>query len=180
MGTGPGPVVQDRWSKTGGPEQVVQDRWSRTSGSGRAVWDECSRTSGTGQVLQDDWSRISALRHVVQDECFRTNSPGQAKKAKWGAAAPLPSLRPSALILSPCRYMFRSWPEESAAHWAGSDEPSEGGGAGGGTAGGGLPLNFQHRSVQDGMSDRFQPPPAHYVHAEGGPAQLNSSSEREN
>lgn len=100
---------------------------------------------------------------LVQDKWFRTSGSG-----------------PSALILSPCRHMFRSWPEESAAHWAGSDEPSEGGGAGGGTAGGGLPLNFQHRSVQDGMSDLFQPPPAHSVHAEGGPAQLNSSSERAN
>nr|XP_046185960.1 pre-B-cell leukemia transcription factor 1-like isoform X2 [Oncorhynchus gorbuscha] len=39
----------------------------------------------------------------------------------------------------------RCWPEESPAHWGGSDDPAEGGGAGGGTAGGGLPLNFQHR-----------------------------------
>ncbi|KAM9745413.1 pre-B-cell leukemia transcription factor 4 isoform 3-T3 [Menidia menidia] len=39
----------------------------------------------------------------------------------------------------------RCWPEESPAHWGGSDDPSEGGRAGGGMAGGGLPLNFQHR-----------------------------------
>ncbi|XP_045570901.1 pre-B-cell leukemia transcription factor 4 isoform X2 [Salmo salar] len=39
----------------------------------------------------------------------------------------------------------RCWPEESPAHWGGSDDPTEGGEAGGGTAGGGLPLNFQHR-----------------------------------
>lgn len=63
---------------------------------------------------------------------------------------------PSALILSPCRHMFRCWPEESPAHWGGSDDPTEGGRAGGGMAGGGLPLNFQHRLVQDGMSS-FSP-----------------------
>lgn len=111
----------------------------------------------------------------------RTSGPGhvpQPKTEKLGVAVPLPAHCPPALILSPCRHMFRSWPEESAAQWAGSDEPSEGGRAGGGTAGGGLPLNFQHRSVQDGMSDLFQPPPAHSLHAEGGPAQLKSSSER--
>lgn len=68
-------------------------------------------------------------------------------------------LESAALILSPCRHMFRSWPEESATHWGGSDQPSEGGAAGGGTAGGGLPLDFQHRSVRDGMSDRSPPPP---------------------
>ncbi|KAK1878363.1 Pre-B-cell leukemia transcription factor 1 [Dissostichus eleginoides] len=39
----------------------------------------------------------------------------------------------------------RCWPEESPAHWGGSDDPTEGGRAGGGMAGGGLPLNFQHR-----------------------------------
>uniref|UniRef100_A0A673WID7 Pre-B-cell leukemia transcription factor 4 n=1 Tax=Salmo trutta TaxID=8032 RepID=A0A673WID7_SALTR len=49
------------------------------------------------------------------------------------------------LTLSPCYPISRCWPEESPAHWGGSDDPAEGGGAGGGTAGGGLPLNFQHR-----------------------------------
>ncbi|XP_053298577.1 pre-B-cell leukemia transcription factor 4 isoform X2 [Pleuronectes platessa] len=39
----------------------------------------------------------------------------------------------------------RCWPEDSPAHWGGSDDPTEGGRAGGGMAGGGLPLNFQHR-----------------------------------
>ncbi|KAM6904543.1 pre-B-cell leukemia transcription factor 4 isoform 8-T8 [Xenentodon cancila] len=39
----------------------------------------------------------------------------------------------------------RCWPEESPAHWGGSDDPTEGGRAGGGMARGGLPLNFQHR-----------------------------------
>ncbi|KAJ7992086.1 hypothetical protein DPEC_G00274910 [Dallia pectoralis] len=39
----------------------------------------------------------------------------------------------------------RCWPEDSPAHWGGSDDPAEGGGAGGGATGGGLPLNFQHR-----------------------------------
>lgn len=51
----------------------------------------------------------------------------------------------------------RCWPEESPAHWGGSDDPTEGGRAGGGMAGGGLPLNFQHRSVQDRMSTSFSP-----------------------
>lgn len=77
----------------------------------------------------------------------------QAKLGSWGYT----SLALSTLILSPCRHMFRCWPEESPAHWGGSDDPSEGGRAGGGTAGGGLPLNFQHRSVQDGMSNFFNP-----------------------
>ncbi|MED6269560.1 hypothetical protein CHARACLAT_000687 [Characodon lateralis] len=51
----------------------------------------------------------------------------------------------------------RSWPEESPAHWGGSDGPTEGGRAGGGMAGGGLPLNFQHRSVLDRMHTFFSP-----------------------
>ncbi|XP_061905909.1 pre-B-cell leukemia transcription factor 4 isoform X1 [Entelurus aequoreus] len=39
----------------------------------------------------------------------------------------------------------RCWPEDSPAHWGGSDDPTEGGRAGGGMAGGGLPVNFQYR-----------------------------------
>ncbi|XP_062388866.1 pre-B-cell leukemia transcription factor 4 isoform X3 [Sardina pilchardus] len=39
----------------------------------------------------------------------------------------------------------RCWPEEASSQWGGTDDPSEGGGAGRGTAGGALPLNFQHR-----------------------------------
>ncbi|XP_041941129.1 pre-B-cell leukemia transcription factor 4 isoform X2 [Alosa pseudoharengus] len=39
----------------------------------------------------------------------------------------------------------RCWPEEASAQWGGTDDPTEGGGAGRGTAGGALPLNFQHR-----------------------------------
>lgn len=115
---------------------------------------------------------------LVQDKRSRTSATTKETKSWVLRFHFLRTVRAPALILSPCRHMFRSWPEESAAQWAGSDEPSEGGRAGGGTAGGGLPLNFQHRSVQDGMSDLFQPPPAHSLHAEGGPAQLKSSSER--
>ncbi|XP_061838025.1 pre-B-cell leukemia transcription factor 4 isoform X1 [Nerophis lumbriciformis] len=39
----------------------------------------------------------------------------------------------------------RCWPEDSPAHWGGSDDTTEGGRAGGGMAGGGLPVNFQYR-----------------------------------
>lgn len=53
--------------------------------------------------------------------------------------------------------MFRCWPEDSPVHWGGSDDPTEGGRKGGCMAGGGLPLNFQHRSVQDRMSTSFCP-----------------------
>lgn len=87
-------------------------------------------------------------------EWFRTSAK---KKQKTLGCCGYTSYALSTLILSPCRHMFRCWPEESPAHWGGSDDPSEGGRAGGGTAGGGLPLNFQHRSVQDGMSNFFNP-----------------------
>lgn len=88
------------------------------------------------------------------------------------------SCAPSALILSPCRHMFRCWPEESPAHWGGSDDPTEGGRAGGGMAGGGLPLNFQHRSVQDGMSNSFSPSCSYPPCWRQPSPQLKSSSDR--
>lgn len=82
---------------------------------------------------------------------------GVARAVQELGVAEYTSCAPSTLILSPCRHMFRYWPEESPAHWGGSDDPTEGGRAGGGMAGGGLPLNFQHRSVQDRMSTPFSP-----------------------
>lgn len=88
------------------------------------------------------------------------------------------SCAPSALILSPCRHMFRCWPEESPAHWGGSDDPTEGGRAGGGMAGGGLPLNFQHRSVQDRMSTSFSPSCSYPPCWRQPSPQLKSSSDR--
>lgn len=82
---------------------------------------------------------------------------GVVRAAQQLGVAEYSSCAPATLILSPCRHMFRCWPEESPAHWGGSDDPTEGGRAGGGITGGDLPLNFQHRSVQDRMSTTFFP-----------------------
>ncbi|TRZ00731.1 hypothetical protein DNTS_022915 [Danionella cerebrum] len=56
------------------------------------------------------------------------------------------------------------WPEEAPAQWS----PQREGELGGSTAGCALPLNFQHRSVQERMSTPPPPPllPHHPLHAD--------------
>jgi len=108
-----------------------------------------------GHGLQGDVWRLTCERDVRVVQGGSVLGWGVVRAAQELGVAEYTSCAPSTLILSPCRHMFRCWPEESPAHWGGSDDTTEGGRAGGGMAGGGLPLNFQHRSVQDRMSTSF-------------------------
>lgn len=67
--------------------------------------------------------------------------------------------RPQPLTLLPCVQML-------ARGGTGAVDPTEGGGAGGSTAGCALPLNFQHRSVQERMSTPSSSLPHHPLHVD--------------
>ncbi|MEQ2161210.1 hypothetical protein GOODEAATRI_007454 [Goodea atripinnis] len=115
--------------------------------------DSVRKQQSLGQPQQDIGDILQQIM-AITDESL---DEAQARVAQEFGVAEYPSCAPSTLILSPCHHMLRSWPEESPAHWGGSDGPTEGGRAGGGMAGGGLPLNFQHRSVLDRMHTFFSP-----------------------
>lgn len=123
--------------------------------SGRVCHPHINLLLGHGPTVTVCWLRCEHDSLVVQGGSVL--GWGVVRAVQELGVAESTSCAPSTLILSPCRHMFRCWPEESPAHWGGSDDPTEGGRAGGGMAGGGLPLNFQHRSVQDRMSTSFSP-----------------------
>lgn len=85
---------------------------------------------------------------------------GGMSLGRWGQ---MPALsEPAALSLSPCCPVSRCWPEEAPAQWT----PQREGELGGSTAGCALPLNFQHRSVQERMSTPSSSLPHHPLHAD--------------
>lgn len=85
---------------------------------------------------------------------------GGMSLGRWGQ---MPALsEPAALSLSPCCPVSRCWPEEAPAQWT----PQREGELGGSTAGCALPLNFQHRSVQERMSSPSSSLPHHPLHAD--------------
>lgn len=85
---------------------------------------------------------------------------GGMSLGRWGQ---MPALsEPAALSLSPCCPVSRCWPEEAPAQWT----PQREGELGGSTAGCALPLNFQHRSVQERMSTPSSSLPHHPLHSD--------------
>lgn len=85
---------------------------------------------------------------------------GGMSLGRWGQ---MPALsEPAALSLSPCCPVSRCWPEDAPAQWT----PQREGELGGSTAGCALPLNFQHRSVQERMSTPSSSLPHHPLHAD--------------
>lgn len=85
---------------------------------------------------------------------------GGMSSGRWGQ---MPALSvPAALSLSPCCPVSRCWPEEAPAQWT----PQREGELGGSTAGCALPLNFQHRSVQERMSTPSSSLPHHPLHVD--------------